>query len=257
MRVLLTAPEGVAKALAENSSLALPIREHGKLKSVERLEIYANMYFYRLLDSLKEDFPALLIYLGKDQFHNLVTDYLIEFPSTHYSLRYVGVHMEGFITKSSLVDTSPMLVDLVKLEWALLDLFDAEDSKPLTLNDLQSLSPEDWSTLSLKSIPAFKIIECSWPVDLIRQELLNDGISNSNVAETSPFHLLIWRKDLQMTYRRALSHEVDFLKILQENTSFEKLCEEAISLTDTDSAIPIIQRMMSQWATDQLLQLSI
>jgi hypothetical protein len=35
------------------------------------------MYFYRLLDAIKEDFPATLKILGDFEFHNLITGYLI------------------------------------------------------------------------------------------------------------------------------------------------------------------------------------
>ena len=50
------------------------------------------MYFYRILDVLKEDFPATLAVLGADNFHNLVTGYLIEYPPQHFSISYAGNH---------------------------------------------------------------------------------------------------------------------------------------------------------------------
>ena len=69
---LIVAPEGVSSAISKNTSL--PIVPSKTLTPVERLEIYANMYFYRILDALKEDFPVLLQSIGEDQFHNLITE---------------------------------------------------------------------------------------------------------------------------------------------------------------------------------------
>src|SRR5689334_16140542 len=94
---LITAPEGVEKALQESPKTVLPIKGDNRLASVERLDIYANMYFYRIRDALKEDFPAVLKILGEMGFHNLITEYLLKYPSTHYSLRYVGRHLPRFL----------------------------------------------------------------------------------------------------------------------------------------------------------------
>ena len=69
---------------------------------VERLEIYANAYFYRILDCLKEDFPATLATLGADNFHNLVTGYLIEYPPTEPSISYAGRHLAEFLRHPSM-----------------------------------------------------------------------------------------------------------------------------------------------------------
>ena len=62
---LITAPSGVAEGLAQEKSLAhgglaRVIAGDDRLSAEERVDIYANMYFYRILDVLKEDFPATL-----------------------------------------------------------------------------------------------------------------------------------------------------------------------------------------------------
>src|SRR5208283_5007423 len=82
---LITAPSGVAEGLAQEKSLgadglARVIVGDDRLNAEERVDIYANMYFYRILDVLKEDFPATLAVVGPERFHNLVTGYLIEYP---------------------------------------------------------------------------------------------------------------------------------------------------------------------------------
>src|SRR5512140_2466410 len=61
---LITAPEGAAAELAhlgaaERAVAESLVRPCGRLRPVERLEIYADMYFYRLRDALREDFVAV------------------------------------------------------------------------------------------------------------------------------------------------------------------------------------------------------
>jgi len=80
---LITAPSGVAEGLgAEHSlregGLAALVDGDERLSAEARVDVYADMYFYRLLEVFKEDYPATLAVLGEANFHNLITAYLIE-----------------------------------------------------------------------------------------------------------------------------------------------------------------------------------
>ncbi|HWJ41415.1 MAG TPA: putative DNA-binding domain-containing protein, partial [Candidatus Limnocylindrales bacterium] len=84
---LITAASGVAEGLAAERELGATgldaiVLGDDRLSAQARVDIYANMYFYRILDSLKEDFPATLAVLGHDNFHNLITGYILEYPPT-------------------------------------------------------------------------------------------------------------------------------------------------------------------------------
>jgi hypothetical protein len=56
----------------------------------ERLELYHRQYWYRLLDSIEEDFPALRLLLGRAPFWRLVEEYLLAAPPTSFTLRHLG-----------------------------------------------------------------------------------------------------------------------------------------------------------------------
>ncbi|HEV2169709.1 MAG TPA: DNA-binding domain-containing protein, partial [Candidatus Binatus sp.] len=95
---LITAPEGVRDGLGRErrlpaGGLGAIIDGDDRLDAVDRLDIYANMYFYRLLDVLREDFPATAAVVGTDLFHNLVTGYLLEHPPTEPSIAYAGRYL--------------------------------------------------------------------------------------------------------------------------------------------------------------------
>src|SRR5579862_2948299 len=103
---LITAPEGVAAALAVDrergggilaDALARTVCGSGALDATARLDIYANMYFFRILDVLRDDFPGLTAVLGDTAFHNLTTDYLLACPPTRFSIRHVGDRLSSFI----------------------------------------------------------------------------------------------------------------------------------------------------------------
>ena len=163
---LITAPEGVRAAiddlsrrgLVDEPSLNSLFTGDQRLPAVERLDIYANMYFYRLLDCLAEDFPKTLAAVGPVRFHNLVTDYLLRHPSEHPSLRYLGQRLPRFIATHPLLEAFPYLADLARLEWARADVFDAPDVQPLSRDVLARLPQDRAGDARFTLIPAFALL---------------------------------------------------------------------------------------------------
>jgi hypothetical protein len=143
---------------ADASAIESLIGGDDRLPAAERLDIYANMYFFRLLDCLREDFPRLATALGEKRFHNLATDYLLVHPSGNPSLRYLGQRLPAFLAGHALARESACLVDLARLEWARADLFDAADARPLGRDDLADLSAGHGGDLPLCAVPAFRLL---------------------------------------------------------------------------------------------------
>ena len=89
------------------------------------------MYFFRLLDILRDDYAAVVAVLGDEPFHNLVTDYLLACPSQHPSVRNVGERLPRFIDGHALGLERRWLGELARLERARLEVFDGPDAEPL------------------------------------------------------------------------------------------------------------------------------
>jgi len=139
---LISAPEGVSEGLRQidmkPEALARIIGGDARLDAVQRLDVYANMYFWRLLDILRGDYTAVVAAVGDDHFHNLVTDYLIACPSAHPSVRNVGERLAGYLKTHALGVERPWLVELARLERARVELFDGPDGEPLALDELRA-----------------------------------------------------------------------------------------------------------------------
>ena len=84
---------GIAPDLAE------AVAPSSTLDSAARIEVYADAYFSRLLDVLREDFPRLSALLGPERFEELARDYLRSHPSEHPSVRHLGRAMAGFLER--------------------------------------------------------------------------------------------------------------------------------------------------------------
>ena len=75
--------------LAPNADAAY-IKPNSRMTAAERLEIYSRSYWFRVLDSLYEDFPGLRAILGQRAFHRLSVAYIAECPSRSFTLRNLG-----------------------------------------------------------------------------------------------------------------------------------------------------------------------
>src|SRR5882757_3030574 len=72
------------------------IKPNDRLTSFDRLEIYNQQYWWRLLSSFGEDFRGLRAVLGERKFDRLAIAYLESRGSTSWNLRNVGQHLLAF-----------------------------------------------------------------------------------------------------------------------------------------------------------------
>jgi hypothetical protein len=267
---LITAPEGVAAGLAaerarrENllGDLEDMIESDDRLSATERLEIYANAYFYRILDCLKEDFPATLAVLGDDNFHNLVTGYLIEYPPTEPSISYAGRHLAVFLGHHPMRERWPFIGDLARLERTLIEVFHAAEAEPLNAEAMRAVAPEDWPTLAMRTHPALAIVDCAWRVDDLLREV-EAATGESDHIRDEPAHeavsILVWRRNCRVHYRALERAERAALELASVGASFAAICESIAAVCGEDdptAPVALINRLLARWIDEGLLVLA-
>jgi hypothetical protein len=110
-----------------------------------RIQVYADMFVWRQIDALREDFPKLVALLGDGPFYATAEEYLRAHPSRHHSLAQLGRRFAGFLAEQprpsepgsvqgaqqrpSLPGSVPGalredLADLAALEWARSEVFE-------------------------------------------------------------------------------------------------------------------------------------
>jgi hypothetical protein len=287
---LITAPEGVAAGLAaerargsralddsdelHKNALENVIEGDDRLSSVERLEIYANAYFYRILDCLKEDFPATLATIGGDDFHNLVTGYLIEYPPTEPSISHAGRYLAEFLSHHSIramhamhapIERWPFIADLARLERTLIEVFHAAEAEPLNAEAMRTLAPEDWPALAMRTHPALAIVDCEWRVDELLRQVEADREVEAERDETDPAHrapahapvsVLVWRHGSRVHYRALERAERAALEVASAGASFAAICEAIASECGDDDPVGLINRLLARWLDEGVLVLA-
>jgi Putative DNA-binding domain len=286
---LITAPEGVRPALdalARKGELERPSLDDlftgdERMPAADRLDIYANMYFFRLLDCLREDYPKVAAVLGGDRFHNLVTDYLLRHPSDRPDLRHLGRHLPGFVATHDLSAEYPYLSDLARLEWARADVFDAADAQPIGREELSRLPQDRAGEARLGLIPAFELLRFEHDVVRVWRGLEEagpegqamqprDGNSASKVGEhdgcghAAPPRIphdvrrrktaaRIWRHRFIVYHRSVDEEEARCLDLARAGESLGGICQRIAAGRSLTKATARVGRMLQTWIEDGVL----
>lgn len=261
---LITAPGGPdAAAIQEEAlrdgGLEAVIVGDKRLSALERIDIYANGYFYRLRDVLKEDFPCIYTILGESNFHDLITGYLVDYPPTEPSVLYAGRHLPSYLqTISSLPGLSlaqwPFLADLALLEQACIEVFHGRDAEALQPTTLRSLAPDAWPSLRLRLHPAAQIIDAQWRIDTLMEAIKNGRPWEPPLRD--PVAILVWRQQWQVRYRALEAGESAALKTTAINSDFASICAAVANELPSarGSDLPaIINAMLTRWLSDGIL----
>lgn len=146
------------KAIAEEI-----VKPNDRLTSVERLEIYNRVYWFRLLSSLADDFPGLRAVIGQEKFDAVLHGYLTEMPSVSYTLRDLGSRLEKWLREHPefISSNERMALDMVRLEWADIEAFDAAEFPILTQAELANLGEDPVFHLQ----PYLQLLDLAYPVD--------------------------------------------------------------------------------------------
>lgn len=139
------------------------VKPNDRLTSVERLEIYNRVYWFRLLSSLADDFPGLRAVIGQEAFEKVLLGYLTEMPSVSYTLRDLGSRLEKWLRAhpESIAAHERIALDMVRLEWADIEAFDAAEYPILTQAELASLGEDPVFHLQ----PYLQLLDLAYPVD--------------------------------------------------------------------------------------------
>jgi hypothetical protein len=255
---LISARDGVTPALRQlnmtERDLGELIRGDDRLSPSARLDIYANMYFFRLRDILRGDYPTVAAWLGEDGFHNLVTEYLLACPSTHQSVRNVGARLPAFLGARAAPEQA-WLTELAQLELARLDVFDGPEAQVLTVEQLRALPAAEFVTLPLQLIPCHRLLDVQFAVDELWREV-DAGLAEGQEPTPPPAEpraLLVWRQEIAVFHRPVDALERAALVRAHDGAPFGHVCELLAEQLPMEEAGPRAFQLLANWAGDGLL----
>jgi hypothetical protein len=187
-QAVITHPEGVEGGVESEEAQRLIHLKRAELEAVigrsrnltaaERLGIYANAYYARLLECLASFFPVLHKTLGEEVFEGFAFEYLQHYPSKSYTLDRLGESFARFLQETrpepeegeeaGAVGWPDFLIDLTVFEWNLNRVFDGPgvEGKPLlTAELLRSFPAERFAEARLVPVPCLRLLAFRFPVN--------------------------------------------------------------------------------------------
>jgi hypothetical protein len=267
---LITAPEGVARGAAElhrrgaleSEDLSFLVPPNDRLDATEQLDVYANMYFHRLHDCLAEDFPVLRTRLGGARFHNLVTDYLLAHPPSHFSLRELGRALPEFLASHPLEGEFPAAADLARLEWARVDVFDEVDAVPVSREEVLERAASEPEGFALALIPAARLLHLDGRVlPLWKRVDAGEGPGEELTPGGGPDEgcaVRVWRKGFAIFHRSMQADEERCVAALASGgATLAELAELLAEAQPPDATETELARrfasLLGLWAQDEIL----
>ena len=220
------------------------IKPNDRLTSLERLQIYNQQYWYRILSSLSEDFPGLRSLIGEKKFEKLSVAYVNDCPSVSYTLRDMGARLETWLGKNPayVAGVQRIARDMVRLEWAEIEAFDGVELPRPTLADSSPLSGNSAFRLQ----PHLHLLDLAYPVDDLllhirgldtRSETTSNAVLKfprpSKIRRTSlpkpeKVHLAVYRLNYDVYFKRLPRDGFALLQALREGKTLEKALQASL-----------------------------
>jgi hypothetical protein len=242
------------------------IKPNDRLTSAERLEIYSRSYWFRILDSLYDDFPGLRAVLGERAFHLLSRAYLADCPSRSFTLRNLGSRLEDWLQRNPQYAGSryALALDMVRLEWAHIEAFDNAAEKVLGPEDLLDLGPAFRATLQ----PYIRLLALQYAVDDLRIQVnraSDERGAASNAAlkqkhrnmtrratrsKLEPIFLAVHRQNYTVYYRRIAAEEYRLLSALRDGLPIGRAirCAFEHSSASDEQQQSMLETWFATWA---------
>ena len=264
----LTASERTRPRLPDGRSVReianILIKPNDRMTSLERLQIYNQQYWFRIMGSLSEDFPGLRSLIGERRFEKLAVAYLNECPSESFTLRNLGARLEAWLRlhPEYVAGVERVANDMVRLEWADIDAFDAPELPRFTAADSGQLSGGTVFRLQ----PHLHLLDLAYPVDdlLFRIRGLdakNEAVSNavikfphrsrirrSSLPRPRKVYLAVYRLQCTVHFKRLTRDALALLEALRQGHPLENAIE--ISLLRPRRPVEGIGTQLREWFQD-------
>jgi len=236
--------------LTQDSKLDTALVASSQTFVKQRLAIYSEGYYFRLIDILAEDYPMLQRYVGEQNFIELARAYIQAYPSQTPIIRYFGAGFANFLTQVKHAE-AVFLSEMARFEWALAAVFDAADEMILKVESLTTIAPEAWPhTLFIPQQHA-QLIEFEWNVPPIWQALKAANTALKASAEKAQ-QWLVWRADLQCHFIELTALEAWVWRALP-HTTFGVLCEQLCEWLAEAEVANYIGQLILRWMRAHLL----
>lgn len=236
-----------------------------RVSAQDRMGIYANAYFARLIECLSSLFPVLKQTLGDEAFNAFAFDYIRFHPSRSYTLSKLGDAFVGYLSltrpdansqTSSAPDWADFLIDLATLEWTIADVFDGpglEGLPTLQTDILPDIAPIRWYDVRLKTNPALRLLSFRFSVNN-HYTAARRNPARPSLPQPRDSYVAISRRDYIVRRHELNRAQYAILAALQAGNSLGDAIVAAAGGHDEDTIASDLHHWFKDWAKFQFFE---
>jgi hypothetical protein len=222
------------------------------LSAAERVDVYANAYFYRQLTALSELFPRLAYLTGGVDWHNLITDYVLSCPSREPDLRRLGDRLPAFVAARESSGHAPLLSCVARLELAQSRALDAP-GQVLSSADLGRLPADRWPSLRFELSEPTRLVASDWDLEWLAERCDHRQRDAALALERVEPHLVLSGRRGHTVYFRALGPDESLaLSSLAAGSDFSGVCA-ALSASSPGFEPATMVSYLKRWLGDGVI----
>lgn len=235
----------------------LEIRPSPTLKPWERMQVYNQQYWWRLIGIMQELYPLVTRLFGYNDFNEMIAiPYLNKYPSNHWSIDSIGNRLPKWIEKDYQGDDKELVRDAVALDLAF-NLSFVSVEKPVI--DISHLQEEELDQLIHRRIflqPYIHLFAFDHNLFQFRDEMLAQEpeywIEHDfpQLPQEKRYYGIIYRsKHDNIVWDSLSSVEFHILWKFQEGCTIEAACEwlERQDAAMSDEAAAHIHFWFQEW----------
>ncbi|MBX7166069.1 MAG: DNA-binding domain-containing protein [Pirellulales bacterium] len=269
-----SSPDAQAAAGTDRTRVEDLILPSRALSSVDRLAVYANAYYTRLLHCLQELFPALRFAVGEEVFDDFAFAYLQRYPSQSYTLGHLADRFAQFLdetrveyfaaeasppagegddARADLPAWSDFIVELARLEYTIDDVFDGpgiENEPPTFAEQFAALDPAQAEQARFELACCVRLLAFEYPVSEYFTAFKRGA--TPELPERQATWLAVTRRDYVVRRYPLSSEQYALLTALQSGASLGDALAAALATgLEEDRLAAALKAWFAQWAHDR------
>lgn len=237
------------------------IRPSPTLQPAQRIQIYNQQYWWRLLNALQESFPLVTRLFGCQGFNFIIgIPYLQKFPPCHWTLNVLGDRLPGWVKECYTADDRALIYDAAQIDCIFCQSFTAAQLPPIATpvnGDLGALLE-----LKLHLQPHVQLVSMPYDLFSFRVAFLKEPteywVENNfpPLAKERQYHWVVYRNHKNdISWAEISPAEYGLLKLFQKGISIASACdwiegqEEAV----VKDASQNLHRWLQEWVVRQWL----
>jgi hypothetical protein len=239
-----------AHVLQGDLAISRQVRSSGALDVAGRLGVYRHAYTARLVEALRESYPALASTTGDEAFAALARGYLADHPSATASIRWFGHALADHLDAIATDERGAMLADLARWEWTLAAAFDGADQAAVGLEAAGSIAAGDWPSLRFTLHPNLQRTTLSTNAIEFWRAAGDDSAYPAMPLRMPPMEWIAWRRDLVTSFRSLGFEEARALEAAGRGQTFGEICADLAMRVGDDAAPLQAATFLKQWLLD-------